>query len=360
MDSVPSSFMTKQSSNPGNTPSVREPTPSAPEPMMVRLWNWWSMLTGPRKEAFGVDLRAQEQLRRARLISILLLIIVIVVVLLIPAVYPSSPSIWTPIIILSVGGVLIAVCNRTGHTTLSGISYVLLVDIALAGFFYLKPMPALNSTNMTALDLFLLTVLVGGIVLPKALIPCTGILQGLLICAIFFLRPHDASMVALIQIAGNAYVALMPTLVLLLVGTTLAWVHAWSVERALKRANQAEELAEARAELSRRAVMMAEQNRRLEEGIASILETHRQIAGGNLAARAPVQEDHELWQIGHSLNFLLMRIQQQAQDYRQLQLTQQEVEQVIRTVEVARAGGRATLPPCRTSLAQRLLMLLRR
>ncbi len=337
-----------------------EPSPSSDGNLFHRLWNWWSTVTGPRKNTFKADIFAQERLRRARLVSALLLLIVFVVLLLIPSTYPSSPSIWVPIFILVTGGVIIALCNRAGYTTLSSIFYVLLVDIALTGFFYLKPTPALNSTNMTAFDLFVLAVLVGGVILPKALIPPTGILQIFLICIIFFFRPHDASMTDLIQIAGNAYVALAATLVLQVVGTTLAWLHAWSVELALIRASQAEELAAARAELSQQAMLIAQQKLRLEEGITSILEIHRQVASGNLTARAPVHEDHELWQIGHALNLLLLRMQQQTQDHRLLHATCHEIEQLVNVLDTTPKGTRLSLPPFRTPLVQRLLIALRR
>jgi hypothetical protein len=361
MDSFPVSHSTKPSTPPRATSSSSKPSPPRAGGNIFRwLWNWWSTLTGPRKEIFKKDIFAQEQLRRAHLVSALLLLIVFVVMLLIPSVYPSSPSIWVPIIILSIGGVVIACCNRAGYTTLSAVFYVLLIDIALTGFFYFKPTPALNSTNMTTFDLFILAVLVGGVILPKVFIPWTGILQILLISMIFFFRPHGASMIELIQIAGNAYVALLSTLVLHVVGTTLAWLNAWSVERALIRASQAEELAEARIELSEQALLTALQKQRLEEGITSILETHRQIAAGNLAARAPVHEDHELWQLGHALNFLLMRVQQQSHDYRVLQVTYQEIEQLVSVLDATYPGAHPVLPSCRTPLAQRLLVILKR
>jgi methyl-accepting chemotaxis protein len=132
------------------------------------------------------------------------------------------------------------------------------------------------------------------------------------------------------------------------------------VERALIRAGQAEELAEARAELNQQALLTVKQKQRLEEGISSILETHQQVASGNLAARAPVHEDQELWQIGHALNLLLMRLQQQAQDYRNFQNTYQEIDQIVHVLDATRTGARPSLPSCRTSLAQRLLGALRR
>ncbi len=341
-------------------PSLPPKPPSPPRKSIYqKAWAWWSSLTGPNKNLFRPDLFAQEQLRRARLTSALLLIIVLVILMMVPSIYPSSPSLLIPISILTIGGIVIAFFNRLGYTRLSTISYVLLADIALTCFFIFKPNPALNSSNMTAFDLFILVVLIGGVILPKVLIPFNGMLQILLIFTIFFLRPHDASMNELVAISGNEYVALTATLVLHVVGTVLGWLNAWSVERALIRASQAEELAETRAELSRQALVTAKLNQHLEEGINTILETHRQVAAGNLAARAPVQEDHELWQIGHSLNLLLMRVQQQSQSYQALQLTQKEIEMIIHVLYTSRSGARQSLPPCRTPLAQRLLMALR-
>jgi hypothetical protein len=344
----------------GRSRSTRPSTPYVGSNLFQKFWNWWSMATSPHRDTFKADIFAQERLRRAHLVSALLLLIVLVVLLLIPSTYPSSPSIWVPIFILSIGGVIIALFNRAGYITLSSVLYVLLVDIALTGFFYFKPTPALNSSNLTAFDLFVIAVLIGGVILPKGLIPLTGILQIFFICMIFFLRPHDATLTALIQFAGNVYVALMPTLVLQIVGTGLAWLHAWSVERALIRASQAEELADARAALSQQALLTARQKQRLEEGIMSILEIHRQVANGNLAARVPVHEDQELWQVGHALNLLLMRIQQQTQSYRVLQTTNQEIEQFVHILDAAPTGTRPALPPFRTPLVQRLLIVLRR
>ncbi len=319
-------------------------------------WRWWSNLTGPQGDAFGTGIAGQEKLRRARLISAILVLAVLAVGLLIPSAL-SFPRLWTPVIILAGGSLMIALLNRAGQTSVSAALYVVLIDGTIAGFLVLKPM--LNAGNLSDFDLFILAVLVGSMILPRVLIPVTGIVQIMLIISIFALRPHDASLTQLIQSeGGHPYSALAGLLVLQAVGTGIAWLHAWSVERALLRASQAEELAEARAALSRQARLIAEQNIRLEEGIAQILETHRQIAAGYMTARVPMQEDHELWQIGHSLNTLLRRFQQQAQEERSLRSTQQEIEQVVAVLLEARRGRSLPIPYCHTPLGLRLCMAL--
>lgn len=293
-----------QASDQATQPTLPDPTrlsSSSPRPSSLPttpiLWKWWTTLTGPQDSAFGASVSSQERLRRARLVSAMLGLALLAIALLIPSAL-SETRLWTPVLILAGGCLLITFLNRTGSTSLGAVLLVAMVDAAIAVFLISKPY--LTAGNISDFDLFILAVLIGGMVLPRGLIPFTGLGQVALIIGLFVLRPHDPSLSQLIQSdGGSAYSILAGPLVLQMVGAGIAWLQAWSVQRALLRANRAEELAQARAELSRQARLTAERNQRLEEGIAQILETHRQVATGNLEARAPTQEDHELWQIAH-------------------------------------------------------------
>ena len=356
MNNSPETYPTREAN-----PSRIAASSTAPRPF-TRLWQWWSTtLTGPRMEAFGTDVPAQERQRRSRLISALLILNLLTMLLFIPSALssPSSALIWGSIILLGVGSLLIALLNRARLINLSAVLYLVVIDGAISAFLVFKP--ALNCGNLSDFDLYILAVLVGGMILPRFLIPFTGLTNVALIIGIYTWRPHDSLLVQLVQLeGGQTYTALASLIVLQLAGTGIAWLHAWSVRRSLMRASQAEELAEARAALNKQAMLISEQNRRLEEGIAQILETHQQIAAGNLAVRAPAQKDQALWQIGQSLNMLLRRFQQQAQEDRHLRETQQEIEQVIDALFSSRSGNLSSLPPLRTPLAARLYMLLTR
>lgn len=343
-------------------PDLRRPDRQSPSPLprpIQTIWRVWSMFTGPRADSLGSGLQAMERYRRSRLISALLVLVVLGVAILVPTAL-TSPRIWIPIGTLTVGGLFVIIFNRVGRTTLSALFFVVLTDGALVGFLVARPV--LNSGDLTEFDLLILAVLVAGMVLPRVLILLTGITHIALIITIFELHPHDASLTQLIANAGgHSYTVLAGLILLQTVGTGIAWLHAWSVERALLRASRAEDLAAARDALNKQAKLIAEHNQRLEHGITEILEAHRQIAAGNLAARAPAQKENELWQIGQSLNILLTRFQQQTQDYRNLQQTQQEIEQVITALQATRNAHStipASFPRCRTPLGQRLLSAL--
>ncbi len=65
----------------------------------------------------------------------------------------------------------------------------------------------------------------------------------------------------------------------------------------------------------------AQQKRDLEIGIEQLLQTHVQVANGNLSARVPLTQEHVLWKIASALNTLLTRTQRLNQEMAQIQQT---------------------------------------
>jgi nitrate/nitrite-specific signal transduction histidine kinase len=72
---------------------------------------------------------------------------------------------------------------------------------------------------------------------------------------------------------------------------------------------------------------IATQKQELENGIQQILETHVQVANGDFTTRAPLTQDHLLWQVAYSLNNLLARLQRLNQVQAELQQTKVELRQ---------------------------------
>jgi hypothetical protein len=78
---------------------------------------------------------------------------------------------------------------------------------------------------------------------------------------------------------------------------------------------------------------IAEQKRELESGIQQILETHVQTANGDFSVRAPLAQDHVLWQIAYSLNNLIARLQRLSQAEFELQETKREATRVVGSLQ---------------------------
>ncbi len=285
------------------------------------LWNAWLWLSGPRPQRFASSLAAQERLRRSRLISALLLLVVSVMALLIPSAL-KIPGLWQPMLIQGVLALLALLFNRSGQVTWSGLTIIILADLSIAQNIIRQPY---GLTNTTLADLYLLVIpiLIAGMVLPNLFIPITGLLQTLISIAIFHYLPHDTLLTQEIQkVDGNqGYTSLLGPILLQVCGTGIVWLYAWSVDQAIRRADRAEELAEARAHIDEQARQIAEQKQRLEEGIHAIQEVQARVANGEYSARVALQSS-ELLPLGVSFNIMaerLSRIERIEQEYQRLE-----------------------------------------
>jgi hypothetical protein len=74
---------------------------------------------------------------------------------------------------------------------------------------------------------------------------------------------------------------------------------------------------------------IAKQKLELEAGIQELLQTHIQAANGDFNVRAPLNQDHVLWQIAYSLNNLLSRIQRLSQTESDLIHVRTETSRVV-------------------------------
>jgi len=74
---------------------------------------------------------------------------------------------------------------------------------------------------------------------------------------------------------------------------------------------------------------IAKQKYELESGIQLILQAHVQVANGDFTTRAPLTQDHLLWQIAYSLNTLLARLQRLSQAEAELQQVRKEFKRQL-------------------------------
>lgn len=78
---------------------------------------------------------------------------------------------------------------------------------------------------------------------------------------------------------------------------------------------------------------IAQQKQELELGIQQLLQTHIQAANGDFQARAPLAQDHVLWQIAYSLNNLLSRMQRLSLAEAELNQTKLEASRTIGSLQ---------------------------
>ncbi|HEY7419177.1 MAG TPA: hypothetical protein VH593_28600 [Ktedonobacteraceae bacterium] len=301
-------------SNTENAP-LKSPLRQKALSLFARLWNAWVWISGPSSQRFDVSIASQEQLRRSRLLSALLLVATIGILLDLPVNFVSNPLIRVPILI--VGGVVILsiALNRSKYCILAGVVLIVGIDFTISGIVYNETLTLVGG-RLANLNLLVLSILIASLVLQRNVIPFIGVFQIGLLYVIVAFFPHDAS-IGGISISSIMYV---PGL-LILCGTIFSWLGAWSIDKALQRANQAEELAEIRSCFNEQARQTNELNQRLEYGIAKLKEVQSRVANGDYKARADLV-DNELFPLGASFNLMAERLEKalhMMQDYRQLQ-----------------------------------------
>ncbi|HZR42947.1 MAG TPA: hypothetical protein VFB12_22700 [Ktedonobacteraceae bacterium] len=332
--------MSNQPDLPQNILTANDATKPGRNSLYRRVVRGWLRFSGPDVTRFSSSIEDQELLRRSRLLSTLFSLILVVIILVVPTAIPV-PTYWIPVISLVVLGLLALMFNRMGQVTLSGIFYILAIDATLTILMITLPNGIRNS-NIPDFDFFIIPTLIGGVVLPKRILPFLAVLHISIIVALFSLLPYDPLLIREIMVnqKGFAYSEISDALVIQIVGTTIAWLAASSVDRALVRASRAEELAEARKRLNEKTEEIVKQKQRLDYGISVLKEAQARFANGDYKARAKLQ-NNELASLAVSFNLMVERLNsvtQIAQEYTRLA---QALQQLFDAQNAILVGGSA-------------------
>jgi hypothetical protein len=124
--------------------------------------------------------------------------------------------------------------------------------------------------------------------------------------------PHDQILAHILQTDPFQIFSHIYALQLITVAVLYLWAR--STENAIMRADRAEEIATFERHEKEQREKELEQKRRLDAGIQQILQTHVAVANGDFTARAPLSQDHVLWQVAKALNNLIAHIQRLSYD----------------------------------------------
>lgn len=298
----------------------------------------WLRISGPNRDRFSSSLEDQERLRRSRILSALFPFILVAVLIAAPTAIPVV-TYWIPIVSLLILSFIAFLLNRAALVNLSGLSIIFAIDSALVILIITLPTGIRNS-NIPDFDLFLISTLIGGIILPRRLIPFLALFHIALIVALFAFFPHDPLLTEEIRVnqKGLAYGEISDAWLLQIVGGFIAWLNAWSVDRALLRASKAEELAQAQKELQEQIRQQMEQKERLEHGIAILKEAHARFSNGDYRARANLL-DNELAPLAFSFNLMAERLNRVAQTAQEHTRLEQALQQLFAIQEGVVYGG---------------------
>jgi hypothetical protein len=319
------------------------------------LIGWWLNLTAPPWPAQPISITERELLRKAELTSFSILAIFAFLIALLSnslADLTTAQAVGLMAFFL----LLAAILNRTGHTRAAAY----LIPSAMLLILMAAVIQAPGGLKLIGLPVYDLCVV------PVILVSLTGdrkapwlfaAISIAFVVVTFSLERHEVIVLSHgVTFDGVGYEESIFGLwgminrhvALLFFAALFGWLGSRSVDNAIARADRAEEIA-------RLQLIILEQKRQLEQGIQAIQQTQVRVANGDYLARAPLPEDHILWQVAYSLNTMIQRLERAAGAEQMFQRTKGDVERLVQEIRRARSGERPNWPPASGSLLDPLI-----
>lgn len=329
------------------TPTQQAFQPNAPfaQRQVQKEPNVWLRLTSSGWDTPQLTVEQREMARRSRLVSWIILGLIVIDIVLVPAGVTDAPTLIS-VLVAAVGLVVAAAFNRAALVTLSGSLLVLLVIGAVFGAL-IGASPGLDTIYLPAYDLLAIAVVLAASILPRFAAFVVAGLNIALITSDFFLQDKAGDLLHQFQVEGALPLIARP-IALQIIIATVAYLWVRGTEEAIRRADRAEEMATLEH-------AFAEQRRQLEVGAQQLLETHVRVANGDYTARAPLSQDHMLWQVAASLNNLITRIQRSGDAEFKLRRTEEEMMRVVAAIDDANGGRRPIWPAPTGTVVDELL-----
>jgi hypothetical protein len=284
----------------------------------VATLHGWYWLTAPPEAPENARLEEREASRRGHLASVVLFFVILLVLPAIPSAI-GNPILTAILALVIIMDMLALVLNRNGKTNVAGILVVIGIEIGL-GSSILTIHGGLGPSNLQMFDLMVQAECVAVSLFVPGSVFFVAIANSLFFVIVLNTTYITPELAHLLKTDSSRIISSPIILQVIVAIVTYLWVS--SANKAIQRADRAEEIAaleQREIELQQREI---EQKQQLDTGIQQILQTHVQVANGNFAARAPLGRENILWQIAYSLNNLLARLQsygQMADHYQQLQ-----------------------------------------
>lgn len=242
---------------------------------------------------------------KKRVVDFILLLTVLFQLINLPTAVLAKSTLAFPLVFttLALCGLAIAL-NHFGRKML--VCCLLMIVINLSCGLMLLTIPGgLDVGNLPLFDMLIASELIAVSLLPAENVFLIALLNILFILAVIGFQPHTDALDHLLK-SGAGYAVLVHPLSLQILVAVVTYLWVRSTQRALARANRAEEIAALRQrEVARKQQLDAEI-----EQLSNVLAC---VANGDRAARVNLSRDATLWQLENSFNLLLARLARSSQ-----------------------------------------------
>lgn len=286
---------------------------------------WWISITSPApgSPAYGRNPQWREEVT-----SLLIPVVFLLVLLPMPTMFnnPLQLTIFGVACCIDVGALFL---KRAGRIYLTGAIITITIEVGLYSAVWATSIH--DAMNLPMLDLLVQSSIVAMAFFPPLTVFLIAFLNSLFIVISLKTFPHEADFSQ--QLAHNFGGLAFPPILLQIFVAGVSFIVIRALIKEIKRADNAEELAQLKqseAELRQRE---AEQAMQLEDGIQSVIQALNTVtAKGDFSIRVPLAQENILWRVGHSINNLLARLQAFKQEKAELDKTRIIVNQITECI----------------------------
>jgi hypothetical protein len=301
--------------------------------------SWWLRLASSSPYRPQYTLADREDARRSDLIAWLALGMFGVVVIVSPIAIDDVQA-----LIVYLGFVLALILsialNRAGPIAPAGGLLVSCVTGAVFAYMLSSPL-GLTMGQLPNYDALAVGVVVAASVLPRASGFVVAAINSVLIVADYLLRPHNANVIADAALYSSVMQQTISLLVrpiaLQFIFAVVAYLWVRGTDRAIARADRAEEIAALEAR-------ELERTRILEEGVGYVRQTIAQWVRGDLKARVPIMPVPALRDMSDDLNGFIIAFSYLSNADYHLRRLQGEVSHLTVALRQWVAGGMPQWP----------------
>jgi hypothetical protein len=313
------------------------------EPEQSGFFQWWFVLTAPPPTEGSGNFVQREIDRKARSLSSVAAFFLCVLLLFLPACFFMGVTTILADIIAIIGTLIGLIVNRLGQTRLAGILIVLGAEIALASAILLKG--PFEPADIQLYDLYALIILLVASLLPPRALFLFAAAHSAFIVVEMFIHPDTPALAQNLQPQAQLLPAIVRSVGLQLLGSTVAFLWVRSAARAIERANRAEMVATLEHTIAEERALSEREKQELEESIQQLIQAQMAATKGQIAGQLPYPPAKVLWPLVGAMNLLWTRLQRAQQLEHEHQHLQQAIASYIRVVQ---QDNRASLPLIQT------------
>ena len=250
------------------------------EPEQSQFFQWWYVLTAPPPVTGNGNFVQREADRKARSLSSVAAFFLSVLLLFLPACFFMGMIIIFADVLAMIGTFIGLIVNRMGNTRAAGILIVLGAEIALAIAILLKG--PFQPADIQLYDLYALIILLVASLLPARSIFLFAAAHSAFIIVELYIHPDTLALAQNLQPQAQLFPAIVRSVGLQLLGSTVAYIWVRNATRAVERANRAEMVAMLEHTIAEERASSEQEKQELEESIQQLIQAQMAAARGQI------------------------------------------------------------------------------